>query len=157
MVISTRTVRVARELLKLNSSRGREEGFHIVMNRANDVPEDVDTPFEVQFKGPEGSPYEGRILSLQISFPISYLFLIFLICFSFPFEPPFIKFESPIYHPNIDSDGRICLDILKVPPRGCWRPTISLLHLLHAIKILLLEPNPDDPLVNEIVRFYIFL
>lgn len=148
MVISTRTVRVARELMKLNSVLEKEEGFNIVMNNNNNV-EDINTPFEVQFKGPDGSPYDKMLLSLQISFPISYLF--FVLMFRFPFEPPLINFISPIYHPNIDSDGRICLDILKLPPKGCWRPTCSLLHLLHSIKILLLEPNPDDPLVNEIV------
>ena len=35
----------------------------------------------------------------------------------YPFEPPKMRFLTPIYHPNIDSSGRICHDALKLPPK----------------------------------------
>ena len=55
--------------------------------------------------GPEDTPYEGGVFELMLSLPARY-----------PFEPPKLRFVTPIYHPNIDSTGRICLDLLKMPP-----------------------------------------
>jgi ubiquitin-conjugating enzyme E2 T len=56
--------------------------------------------------GPEGSPYEGGTFELKISIPNRY-----------PFEPPVAYFVTQIYHCNIDDGGRICLDVLKMPPK----------------------------------------
>ncbi|VUZ43603.1 unnamed protein product, partial [Hymenolepis diminuta] len=52
--------------------------------------------------GPDDSPYAGGIFHLDIHFPPDY-----------PFKPPKITFITKIYHPNINSNGSICLDILK--------------------------------------------
>ncbi|XP_069797797.1 ubiquitin-conjugating enzyme E2 T isoform X1 [Narcine bancroftii] len=60
-----------------------------------------------QILGIANSPYEGGIFDLDIILPERY-----------PFEPPKIRFLTPIYHPNIDTAGRICLDILKLPPKS---------------------------------------
>lgn len=45
----------------------------------------------VTLLGPRGSPYERGTFRLTINIPERY-----------PFEPPLIKFTTPIYHPNID-------------------------------------------------------
>ena len=45
------------------------------------------------------------------------------------------------------------MDQLKLPPAGSWRPAINLSSLLMSVQLLLAEPNPNDPLDADIVRF----
>ncbi|NWU11760.1 UBE2T enzyme, partial [Cephalopterus ornatus] len=96
-----------------------------------------------QILGGADTPYEKGIFNLEIIVPERY-----------PFEPPKIRFLTPIYHPNIDSAGRICLDVLKLPPKGAWRPSLSISTLLSSIQLLMAEPNPDDPLMADISSEY---
>ena len=53
-----------------------------------------------------------------------------------------VTFATKVYHPNIDTAGRICLDLLKVPPKGSWKPNLNLALVLKSIRLLLSEPNP---------------
>ena len=94
---------------------------------------------EASLIGPSSTPYSGGVFKLEISIPERY-----------PFEPPKLRFVTPIYHPNVDSGGRICLDILKVPPHGSWRPSINISSILTSLQLLMAEPNPDDPLMPEV-------
>lgn len=47
-----------------------------------------------------------------------------------------------VYHPNIDLDGNVCLNIL----REDWKPVLSLSAIVYGLQFLLLEPNAEDPL-----------
>lgn len=85
------------------------------------------------------SPYSGGVFFLSIHFPTDY-----------PFKPPKISFTTRIYHPNINSNGSICLDIL----RDQWSPALTVSKVLLSICSLLTDPNPDDPLVPEIAQTY---
>jgi ubiquitin-conjugating enzyme E2 D/E len=109
------------------------------------------------------SPYQGGVFFLTIHFPTDY-----------PFKPPKVAFTTRIYHPNINSNGSICLDIL----RSQWSPALTIskgkllqflqknyltwfwiflalsISVLLSICSLLCDPNPDDPLVPEIARIY---
>jgi ubiquitin-conjugating enzyme E2 T len=67
-----------------------------------------------------------------------------------------MRFVTPIYHPNIDEAGRICADILKMPPLGSWKPALNLSTVLMALSGLMSDPNPDDPLEIDIVSIYNF-
>ena len=81
--------------------------------------------------GPSESPYQDGIFYLDIQFPQNY-----------PYKPPKICFITKIYHPNIDQNGNICLDIL----RDAWSPVLTVSRVLLSISSLLNDPNPDDPL-----------
>jgi len=44
-----------------------------------------------------------------------------------------------------------------VSSKGAWRPSLSIATLLTSIQLLMAEPNPDDPLMADIVRELLFL
>ena len=98
---------------------------------------------EAQLMGAKDTPYDGGIFKLEIRVPDRY-----------PFEPPQVQFITKIYHPNIDTAGRICLDVLKSPPQGSWKPSQNISTILTSIQLLLSEPNPDDGLMAEISQEY---
>ncbi len=93
--------------------------------------------------GPVDSPYEGGKFKLDILIPESY-----------PNQPPIIKFTNKVFHPNIDREGQICLNILRSPPNGDWKPSINLPKTVLSIHSLLSDPNPNDPLNGEAGRLY---
>lgn len=85
------------------------------------------------------SPYAGGVFFLSITFPTDY-----------PFKPPKVSFTTKIYHPNINANGSICLDIL----RDQWSPALTISKVLLSICSMLTDPNPDDPLVPDIAHLY---
>ncbi|XP_077213093.1 ubiquitin-conjugating enzyme family protein [Tasmannia lanceolata] len=93
--------------------------------------------------GPPGSPYEGGVFFLDITFPSDY-----------PFKPPKVVFKTRIYHCNVDSAGNVSLDILK----DNWSPASTISKVLLAIRSIFTNPNPDpnNPLVvSSIAHLYL--
>lgn len=72
-------------------------------------------------------------------------------CFSFkikslyPHEPPKVLALQRIFHPNIDFNGNVCLNIL----REDWKPVLSLSAILFGLQFLFQEPNTEDPLNKQ--------
>lgn len=64
---------------------------------------------------------------------------------NFPHDPPKVKCTQKIYHPNIDLEGNVCLNIL----REDWKPVLNLNAAVVGLQFLFLEPNASDPLNKE--------
>lgn len=77
-------------------------------------------------EGPDDTPYSGLTFKLSFAFPANY-----------PYAPPTVLFKTPIYHPNVDFSGRICLDILK----DKWTAAYNIQTVLLSLQSLLGEPN----------------
>uniref|UniRef100_A0A8B9MNA8 Ubiquitin conjugating enzyme E2 C n=1 Tax=Accipiter nisus TaxID=211598 RepID=A0A8B9MNA8_9AVES len=75
--------------------------------------------------------YEELRYKLSLEFPSGY-----------PYTAPTVRFLTPCYHPNVDTQGNICLDILK----DKWSALYDVRTILLSIQSLLAEPNIESPL-----------
>ncbi|GBG27470.1 Ubiquitin-conjugating enzyme E2 T [Hondaea fermentalgiana] len=131
-----RKARLMRELEML--SRDPPPGVAVWPSTDKDGVERNDV-LDATVQGPPDSPYEAGAFKMRVTVPGRY-----------PHEPPGVQFVTKVYHPNVDGAGRICLDSLKMPPKGAWQPSLNIGQVLSQIRLLLAEPNPDDPLMPEI-------
>lgn len=95
--------------------------------------------WQATIMGPKQSPYDGGMFCLNINLPPDY-----------PFKPPKVTFKTRIYHPNVNRNGSICLDILMTK----WNPSCTISKVILSIRSLLADPDLDNPLVPEIAEVY---
>jgi len=81
--------------------------------------------------GPADTVFEGYKYNLRLQFSGKY-----------PMQAPQVTFTTPIFHPNVDEQGNICLDILKEK----WSALYEVRTILLSLQSLLGEPNVDSPL-----------
>mmetsp|Transcript_2051 Transcript_2051/g.7920 ORF Transcript_2051/g.7920 Transcript_2051/m.7920 type:complete len:185 (+) Transcript_2051:98-652(+) len=94
------------------------------------------THFVITLKPDEGY-YKGGKFVFEFTVPTAY-----------PHEPPKVKCTQKIYHPNVDVDGNVCLNIL----REDWSPVLSISSCVYGLNFLFMDPNPDDPLNKEAAK-----
>lgn len=70
------------------------------------------------------TPDEGMYRGGRFSFT-------FAINQNFPHEPPKVRCQEKIYHPNIDLDGKVCLNIL----REDWKPVLNLNAVIVGLQV----------------------
>ncbi|KAF4663332.1 hypothetical protein FOL47_005805 [Perkinsus chesapeaki] len=133
---------VARELLKkqlIELTRDDSCGFSVGLEDDSDF-----FKWRVCFEGPPDSLYEGGLFTAILQFPED-----------FPNNPPDMRFETPMWHPNVYPDGRVCISILHPPGTDQfnelesaderWRPILSVESILVSVISMLASPNLDSP------------
>ena len=93
--------------------------------------------FEVEYTPDSGSYWYGGKYLFSFHFPDD-----------FPFSPPKVMCKTKIYHPNIDYDGNVCLNMLKED----WNPTYTGESSIAGVYQLFVEPNPNDPLNHDVAK-----
>ncbi|CAN6280160.1 unnamed protein product [Urochloa humidicola] len=84
--------------------------------------------WEVVIDGPDGSPFAGGTFPVDVDFVGHY-----------PFQHPKITFKTKVYHPSIDSEGEMMLDIFQYN----WSPAMTVHKLLLFIVSVLYDPMLD--------------
>ncbi|OBT57297.1 ubiquitin-conjugating enzyme E2 M [Pseudogymnoascus sp. 24MN13] len=122
--VTAAQLRVQKDLEELEPSRT----WHTEFPDPNDI-----LNFTLTIHPEEGMYKGGRF---NFSFAINQ---------NFPHDPPKVKCTQKIYHPNIDLEGNVCLNIL----REDWKPVLNLNAVIVGLQFLFLEPNASDPLNKD--------
>ena len=122
---------------KQNNNSKKSADMHYVVYDVINIKGNDNGEFLIVINGPTGTPYE----SAKVIFKIK----IDRVKRNYPFVAPVVTCITPIYHPNIDKNGHICLDILG----GNWVAAQTFESIATSLSSFLDEPNPDDPLFTE--------
>eukprot|EP00605_Chrysophyceae_sp_TOSAG23-4_P002490 GSChrysophyteH1.ASY1.ANO1.2753.1 assembled CDS len=124
--------RIMGEIRELNKKPA--EGIEFTDNEENSVSE-----IHAVITGPEGTPfYKGKF---RMKLVLSH---------DYPSSPPRGYFLTKIYHPNVSSNGDICVNTLKKD----WSPETTLKHVLQVIRCLLIVPFPESSLNDEAGKLF---
>eukprot|EP00468_Gymnochlora_sp_CCMP2014_P007857 CAMPEP_0167749318 /NCGR_PEP_ID=MMETSP0110_2-20121227/5335_1 /TAXON_ID=629695 /ORGANISM="Gymnochlora sp., Strain CCMP2014" /LENGTH=171 /DNA_ID=CAMNT_0007634447 /DNA_START=109 /DNA_END=624 /DNA_ORIENTATION=+ len=92
--------------------------------------------FKLSISPPDGF-WKGGTFNFRYEVPDTY-----------PYKPPKITCLNKIYHPNIDYQGKVCLNIL----RKDWKPVLDTNMVIHGLVFLFHEPEPTDPLNEDAAK-----
>ncbi|CAL5874260.1 uncharacterized protein PFLUO_LOCUS8548 [Penicillium psychrofluorescens] len=96
--------------------------------------------------------YGGGFFRARLSFPSEY-----------PHMPPKMKFETPLFHPNIYPNGEVCISILHPPEEDKygyesaaerWSPVQTPETILLSVISMLSSPNDESPANVEAARLW---
>jgi ubiquitin-protein ligase len=96
--------------------------------------------WQLLLRGPEDTPYAGGVFRLWMLFPKEY-----------PAEAPECRFQTRVYHCNINSSGKVCHSVFD----RNWTTDMTVRQILDCVYGLLMAPEPDDPLDSVLAMQYL--
>lgn len=136
------TAQYGQELLKrqlMEMSKNPPDGISVGLNEDDDI-----FAWELMLIGPPDTLYEGGFFKCTLDFPKD-----------FPNSPPTMTFVTPIWHPNVYEDGKVCISILHPPGEDAhnsletsaerWRPILGVEAIILSVISMLSDPNDDSP------------
>jgi len=117
---------VMKELTNLTKEPLEDIEVHINQQDITDV--------QATISGPDGTPFSGGKFRVKL-----------VLGKEFPTAPPKGYFITRIFHPNVASNGEICVNALKKD----WNPKLGIKHILMVVRCLLIQPNPESALNEE--------
>eukprot|EP01038_Epipyxis_sp_PR26KG_P007680 gene7680-10450_t len=130
------------ELLRrqfLELSRNPPDGVSVGLGEDDNI-----FNWELMIIGPPDTLYEGGFFNAKLDFPND-----------FPNSPPTMTFKTPIWHPNVHDDGRVCISILHAPGEDPhnqqetaierWRPILGVESIIISVISMLSDPNDESP------------
>ncbi|KAL7514581.1 hypothetical protein ACHAXN_011826 [Cyclotella atomus] len=122
-------IRIQKDIAELDGGK--------VANITFPNPNDL-TIFEVSIT-PDSGYWKNATYNFKFEIPDHY-----------PHTPPKVHCDTKIYHPNINLEGKVCLNIL----REDWKPVLDINAVIYGLIFLFYEPNPDDPLNHEAAELF---
>ncbi|KAJ7145826.1 ubiquitin-conjugating enzyme [Mycena epipterygia] len=122
------------------------------MFTAGPVSESDFFTWEALICGPKDTPFEGGVFAAKLTFPSDY-----------PLSPFKMKFDPPLFHPNIYPDGTVCISILHTPgddptmyeqASERWSPVQSVEKVILSVISMLAEPNLESPASVDCSKLY---
>ncbi|KXN68789.1 ubiquitin-conjugating enzyme E2 g [Conidiobolus coronatus NRRL 28638] len=136
MATPTSALLLQKQLKELNKKP--VEGFSAGLVNDNNIYE-----WEIMIIGPPDTLYEGGFFKAKLKFPQDY-----------PQMPPTLKFVSEIWHPNVYTNGEVCISILHPPgddrygyeqASERWLPVHTVETIMLSVISMLSSPNDESP------------
>ncbi|EJD04983.1 ubiquitin-conjugating enzyme [Fomitiporia mediterranea MF3/22] len=122
------------------------------MFTAGPISEEDLFAWEALICGPKDTPFEGGVFAAKLTFPDDY-----------PLSPFKMKFEPPLFHPNVYPDGTVCISILHAPgddpthyeqASERWSPVQSVEKVILSVISMLAEPNLESGANIDCCKLY---
>jgi ubiquitin-protein ligase len=100
--------------------------------------------------GPRGSPYEGGTFNFEILLWRPGLNPTDTTRY-YPFSPPFFRFTTKLFHPNISSEAYHPIfrpeggEVVATIWDNDWSPSLTIPNALLSIQAFLTDPDPNEP------------